>query len=129
MARIYVCGEAIVDFVQVPAGDSVAYQPLAGGSPFNITKAAAQAGSPASFLGALSTDLFGQMMLADLEAHGVDTTAVAIAWLLAHPAGIIPVLGTNSPERIAALGQALTVDMDRQSWFELYTLAQGHEVP
>lgn len=73
MARIYVCGEAIVDFVQVPAGDTVAYQPLAGGSPFNITKAAAQAGSPASFLGALSTDLFGHMLLADLEAHGVDT--------------------------------------------------------
>ncbi|MGL4234530.1 aldo/keto reductase [Tabrizicola sp.] len=62
-------------------------------------------------------------------AAGTDWTAVAIAWLLHHPARIIPVLGTNTLSRIAAISDALRVPMDRQTWFELYTLAQKHEVP
>lgn len=62
------------------------------------------------------------------EAAGADASAAAIAWLLAHPAQILPVLGTNRLDRIRAIGQALAVDMDRQNWFDLLTLAQGHEV-
>jgi predicted oxidoreductase len=60
---------------------------------------------------------------------GTDWTAVAVAWLLHHPARVIPVLGTNTLSRIAGIADALRVPMDRQTWFELYTLAQGHEVP
>jgi predicted oxidoreductase len=59
---------------------------------------------------------------------GTDWTAVAIAWLLAHPARILPVLGTNRLGRIARIADALRVPMDRQRWFELYTLALGREV-
>lgn len=69
---------------------------------------------------------------ARLEALGTeanaDWSAVAIAWLLHHPAGILPVLGTNSLGRIARISDALRVPMDRQTWFELYTLARGQEV-
>ncbi|RCS22879.1 oxidoreductase [Phyllobacterium salinisoli] len=61
--------------------------------------------------------------------QGVDETAVAIAWLLRHPARILPVLGTNNLDRIARIGDALKVELDRQTWFELYTLAIGKEVP
>ena len=60
---------------------------------------------------------------------GTDWTAAAVAWLLHHPARVIPVLGTNTLSRIAAISDALKVPMDRQTWYELYTLAQGHEVP
>lgn len=63
------------------------------------------------------------------RAAGVDWTAVAVAWLLHHPAQVIPVLGTNTLSRIVRISDALQVPMDRQTWFELYTLAQGHEVP
>ncbi len=63
------------------------------------------------------------------EAHGVDIAAVAVAWLLRHPAGILPVLGTNNLGRIARIADALDVEMDRQTWFALYTAALGHEVP
>jgi predicted oxidoreductase len=62
-------------------------------------------------------------------AQGVDETAVAIAWLLHHPARIIPVLGTNDMQRIARMQDALRVTLDRQTWFELYSLANGAEVP
>lgn len=61
-------------------------------------------------------------------AVGTDWGAVAVAWLLHHPAGILPVMGTNSLARIAAISDALRVPMDRQTWFELYTLALGREV-
>ena len=59
----------------------------------------------------------------------VDIGAVAVAWLLAHPANIMPVMGTNNLDRINALSDALKVNMDRQTWFELYTAALGNEVP
>ena len=61
-------------------------------------------------------------------ASGTDWSAVAVAWLLHHPAGIIPVMGTNNLDRIARISDAYRVPMDRQTWFELYTLALGREV-
>ncbi|MEL7110711.1 MAG: aldo/keto reductase [Pseudomonadota bacterium] len=62
------------------------------------------------------------------ERYEVDSAAIAIAWLLAHPAKIIPVLGTNKLTRISELSHALRVKMDRQTWFEIYTAALGEEV-
>ncbi len=61
--------------------------------------------------------------------NGVDTGAVAVAWLLAHPANIMAVMGTNNLDRIGKLSDALKVKMDRETWFELYTAALGAEVP
>ena len=58
----------------------------------------------------------------------VDRAAVAVAFLLAHPAGILPVLGTNTLSRISTISDALTVRLDRQDWFELYEAALGREV-
>ena len=62
------------------------------------------------------------------DQNGVDEAAVAVAWLLAHPAGILPVLGTNNLSRIKAIGDATKVEIDRQTWFEIYTAARGSEV-
>lgn len=61
-------------------------------------------------------------------AHGTDWSAVAVAWLLRHPARILPVLGTNSLARIASISDARRVQIDRVTWFELYSLALGREV-
>ena len=61
--------------------------------------------------------------------QGVSPAAVAVAWLLRLPATVLPVMGTNSLSRIATLDEALKVELDRQTWFELYTHALGHEVP
>lgn len=68
--------------------------------------------------------------LADVaKRHGTDAATVAVAWLLAHPAQILPVMGTNSLERISRLAEATALRLDRQEWFELYTAALGDEVP
>ena len=63
------------------------------------------------------------------EEQGVDRAAVATAWLLAHPATILPVMGTNNLARIATLSDATKVAMERQTWFELLEAASGQEVP
>lgn len=70
-----------------------------------------------------------QKMDALASAQGVDRAAVAVAWLLAHPAKILPVMGTNTLSRIATFSDAFKVEMDRQTWFELYEAANGNEVP
>lgn len=74
MGTVWFMGEALIDFVPTtsPAGD--AFAPRAGGSPFNAAKAAAQAGAKSGFLGAVSTDLFGERLIDDLKAYGVDTS-------------------------------------------------------
>ena len=61
--------------------------------------------------------------------RGVDRAAVAVAFLLRHPATLLPVMGTNDPGRIAALSDAVAVNLSREEWFELYEAALGHEVP
>ena len=90
----------------------MAWSPLAGGQIFS--------GAPVTL-----TDALRKMA----EDHGVGTDAIAVAWLLAHPAKILPVMGTNNLSRIAGLSDALTVEMDRMSWFALYEAANGAEVP
>ena len=60
---------------------------------------------------------------------GSDVTSVAIAWLMAHPARIMPVMGTNNLQRIAGFGKAAEVTVDRQTWYEIYTAALGEDVP
>jgi predicted oxidoreductase len=62
------------------------------------------------------------------KRSGVDRAAVATAFLLAHPAKITPVLGTNNLERISSISAAETVQLDRQDWFSLYEAALGSEV-
>ena len=61
-------------------------------------------------------------------AAGVDRAAVAVAFLLAHPAHILPVMGTNNIDRIARLSDAFKVKLDRQNWYRLYEAAHGQEV-
>ncbi len=89
----------------------MAWSPLGGGSLMTETSAVS------SKLDAIAA------------AQGVDRAAVAVAWLLAHPVGILPVMGTNTLSRIASFSDALRVEMDRQTWFELYEAANGYEVP
>ncbi|WP_337268304.1 aldo/keto reductase [Oryzifoliimicrobium ureilyticus] len=61
-------------------------------------------------------------------AQSAEKSAVAVAWLLAHPSKILPVLGTNSLSRIKTISEATKVVIDRQAWFELYTAAIGRDV-
>ena len=99
-------------FMQEKRLPIMAWSPLAGGKLFD---------SDNKFL----IDLLKEI------SNIYDTTpaAIAIAWLLAHPANIMPVMGTNSLPRIRTLSKACDINLDKQSWFRLYETAMGHEVP
>ena len=51
------------------------------------------------------------------------------AWLLKHPAGIIPILGTGKIERIIEALKVFDVSLTTEEWFEIYEAGLGHKVP
>ena len=70
-----------------------------------------------------------QVVLDELaKKNEVDRAAIAVAFLLAHPAKILPILGTNSLDRISSISDATKVALDRQDWFSLYEASLGQEV-
>lgn len=71
---ILVCGEALVDLVPVHEGPLLA--PKLGGGPFNVAVALGRLGSKVSFLSRVSTDPFGEKILASLRDAGVDVSLV-----------------------------------------------------
>lgn len=58
-----------------------------------------------------------------------DIAAVALAWLLRHPARLVPVLGSLKPERLAGMVKALDLELDRQQWFAILAASEGRNVP
>ncbi|MGS1079784.1 aldo/keto reductase [Pseudoxanthomonas beigongshangi] len=61
--------------------------------------------------------------------HGVSAEAVLLAWLLRHPAGIQPVIGTTRSDRLAAACAADGIELSREEWYTLFTAARGGPVP
>ena len=61
--------------------------------------------------------------------YGVSRTIVAIAWLLKHPARIIPVVGTARPEHIRETAQAYKLHLSREEWYRLLEAARGERLP
>ena len=52
-----------------------------------------------------------------------------LAWVLKHPANIIPVAGTVNIARIQALMRAVEMDLDTLDWFAIWTESLGNNVP
>jgi predicted oxidoreductase len=63
------------------------------------------------------------------EAQGVSRTVAAYSWLMAHPAGIIPIIGSQTPARIAEGAAALTVRWTRTDWYAVLVAARGERLP
>jgi len=61
--------------------------------------------------------------------HGVDRTAIALAFVLAHPSGPVPIIGTQRADRIVAAGAAMAIHLDRAEWYELYQAGTGEPLP
>lgn len=65
---------------------------------------------------------------AQAEKYGVTPSAIALAWVLRHPAFKQVVTGTTSPERMNELCKAADVNMSREDWYALYN-ATGKQLP
>ena len=62
------------------------------------------------------------------EREGVSKAAVAIAWILRHPAKMQAIIGTMNPEHIKDTCDAVKVNLSHHDWYELY-LASGKYLP
>ncbi|MBA4767609.1 MAG: aldo/keto reductase [Porphyrobacter sp.] len=62
-------------------------------------------------------------------AQGVSRTACAYSWLMAHPAGIIPIIGSQNAGRIAEGAAALSVRWTRTDWYAVLVAARGERLP
>jgi predicted oxidoreductase len=59
------------------------------------------------------------------EKYKATETQLSLAWLLKHPSGMFPVIGTTQPERVLESAKAVDIDLDRQDWFEMLKIALG----
>lgn len=63
------------------------------------------------------------------KTRNVPKEVVSLAWLLKHPSGIIPIVGTTSPERIRRMAEAIDMDLTREEWYHLLTAARPEPLP
>ena len=62
------------------------------------------------------------------EKYGVTKAAIAVAWILRHPANMQVVTGTTTPARIAELCKAADIVLSREEWYALYR-STGKKLP
>jgi predicted oxidoreductase len=100
----------LLDDCQMRRMRPMAWSPLAGG-------------------GLLRDDFLSHLLREMTHELGLQTPEqVALAWLMTHPAGVVPVMGSRNPERLRQAAEAAKVTLDRQDWTRLWSAAIGREV-
>jgi predicted oxidoreductase len=61
--------------------------------------------------------------------RNVTRAALALAWLMKHPAKIIPIIGTTNPDHIRAAAAADEIELSREDWYRLLHAARGEPLP
>ena len=105
-----------LDYLQTKRMTPMAWSPLGGGALFTSSKPTVK-----------EINWLAQELMDRYNLQGLDQ--VIYAWLLRHPAGIVPVLGTTKSDRVVDAARALEVEMSREDWFKLYVAAMGEDVP
>ena len=63
------------------------------------------------------------------EEKGVDRAVAAYGWLMAHPAGIVPIIGSQQAERITQAARAVEMRWTREEWYRVFAAARGAPLP
>jgi predicted oxidoreductase len=63
------------------------------------------------------------------EKYETEHWIVILAWLLKHPSGMLPIVGSTQPARIRAARKALDIDYSAVDWYRLLEARNGQEVP
>ena len=94
----------------------LAWSPLAGGR-----------------LADMPSDTRGRAIVDELDRlafrEGVSRTSLALAWVMTHPSRPIPIIGTQSPDRIRGLKEVFKVRLDRADWYSVLAAARGAPLP
>ena len=94
----------------------MAWSPLGGGQLFTATTAREIATRKAL------TNVAREHQNANIEQ-------VELAWLLAHPAKIVPVIGSNKTIRILESARSESIQLTREQWFEIWSASAQCDVP
>ncbi len=115
--------DGVLDQCQRRKVTPLAWGPLGGGK-LGLSREAALGETNGERLAALVDCLDGLA-----EREGVPRAAVALAFLLVHPAGIIPILGTQDIGRLRDSVQAFRVHLSRSDWYSIVQASQGKKLP
>jgi predicted oxidoreductase len=74
-------------------------------------------------------DAVSALLDAKGQSSGVSRTAAAYAWIMAHPAAPIPIVGSQSPARIVEAMDALKVGWTRAEWYAVFEASTGTKLP
>jgi predicted oxidoreductase len=89
-----------------------------------------QAWSPFGHGKLLASEHPAAALLARLaQEKSVAPEAIALAWILRHPAGIQPIIGSTRADRIRAAAAATTISLSREEWYSLLAAARGRKMP
>ena len=108
--------DGTLDQAQTLQAPPMVWSPLAGGSLFRPGDPAAERLAQAA---AAMADRYG----------GASLEQLAYAWVMAHPARALPIIGTNRADRITSAARAATIRLEREDWFTLWVAAKGHGIP
>lgn len=97
----------------------LSWSPIAGG--WLAEGGKVPAGDPRHHLLSIMDELAG--------LYGVSRTVIAIAWLLKHPSGIIPIIGSTRPDRIRDAVKADDLELTREQWYRLLVAARQKPLP
>lgn len=61
--------------------------------------------------------------------YNVAIEVLLLAWIMQHPSGVSPVIGTTNPERIKNSVKAVSIKLELEDWFGIWTESMGHKVP
>jgi len=64
-----------------------------------------------------------------VQKYSFGSDTLLLAWILKHPAGVIPIAGTVNIARIQSLMKAAELEMDKEDWFAIWTESMGDDVP
>ncbi|MBN2663813.1 MAG: aldo/keto reductase [Bacteroidales bacterium] len=104
-----------IEYLQKQKIKPLAWSPFAGGRIFNPKSAS-------------ETKVYTALWQVAEELNVNSISNVALSWLLKHPAGIIPIIGSGKIVRIKSSIEALKIEMTLEQWFKIYTAILGKEV-
>lgn len=110
-------GDGTLDFCMAHEITPLAYSPLARAT---LTKAQSDDGREQDV-----QDVLGTLA----QNHNATRTQVALAWLLTHPAGIIPIFGSNNPTHIFEAAQRNDLRLSHEEWYRVWVASWDRNVP
>ncbi|WP_260929669.1 aldo/keto reductase family oxidoreductase [Novosphingobium sp. 9] len=76
-----------------------------------------------------SNDPVAKLLAAQGAKFGTDAASAALSWIMTHPSRAIPIVGSQTPERILASRDALKVEWTASEWYAVLAASRGEPLP